>query len=986
MATLRFHLMRMIVYLLQSAEDSLRKPSTFLCVPKYRTDVKKMVPLLFLKLTLISLIFPAMATEFMLTEWSCCNFCRRNFLSITIHTRSFATHHILYLECILEAVRNKMAQNLYMPFRSLRAFLMICRSRSISHICDVALDVILKVGKVIIVIWIFILVFAAVGVHVYSIHYHFPANRTEHNIYHGNFDHVGYGILRLFALLTTENYPAFMMPAYGANTLNFFFFGIFLYAGVFFLLAILLAIIVDNYWKLSKRHVKEERKRDRIELAKAWNILDPNGVGFISLQDETIEKVLRLVKPELKDENIEVIMMYLDGDSDGKIETYEWCTRLTDALLFNFEDVSTETSQRQIFGSPIKENIASIVFGDVFLRIILLLIMLHTTLFMVHWYSIDSSTELVIHSLKTLVVCIFMVEGILRQVGSTSCILRENWIELMDFVFSCIAFAFNAMWYIHFGITWTNVYLFKGVTATVSALAVLFRLSANSQATKRGMNIFRKISPIMFDINYIVWSIIYFYAVIGMEAFSDSTLKIGNYSSEHIETGCGVGFDTFPCSLLTVFQIVTTSNWHEIMNVVMLSISPWTAIYFVTCFVIIDMVIMNLVVAIAIEAYKKLTTKLDDSIDDKIEPNWVSQTQRFKNGARRFLGTVLQSSRSPSIVTLPEIEHPLAQMSRKLSSTLEVCFCPVKEEEILGLASKLSFNEKLKHRMQKHRELRGTTLYKVTIPYRMKSYGEIDLHYGDKVEVLEKNGNFWRGICGNGRCGWFPAKCLDVIAVGGGGGALKNVSERTLVQEAVTKHSTTMNRQIKQSRPSLKHRPSSIRKKSGPWRKDILGKITVMNQDEILELNAIVKGTIRDRTRETMRRIPRLIHGLPSNKPRMKTSDSLNAEHENGGETSFAVKTHNLSVHHSADEPKSPIKIEVLPSSDCDEDPSDEEVNRETLSLGTCKSRLSVQKPRRHIKRRYNKPGSSNVPNWVSHFISNTQGELKIGSQTADDV
>jgi len=37
------------------------------------------------------------------------------------------------------------------------------------------------------------------------------------------------------------------------------------------------------------------------------------------------------------------------------------------------------------------------------------------------------------------------------------------------------------------------------------------------------------------------------------------------YEGSYVQYGCGVGFETFGCSLLVVFQIVTTNDWHEIM-------------------------------------------------------------------------------------------------------------------------------------------------------------------------------------------------------------------------------------------------------------------------------------------------------------------------------------------------------------------------------------------------------------------------------------
>jgi len=55
-------------------------------------------------------------------------------------------------------------------------------------------------------------------------------------------------------------FQEFIIPAFQKSWANFFFFGLFLYAGVFFLTAILLAIIVESYWDYSKRQVKVERR------------------------------------------------------------------------------------------------------------------------------------------------------------------------------------------------------------------------------------------------------------------------------------------------------------------------------------------------------------------------------------------------------------------------------------------------------------------------------------------------------------------------------------------------------------------------------------------------------------------------------------------------------------------------------------------------------------------------------------------------------
>ena len=60
----------------------------------------------------------------------------------------------------------------------------------------------------------------------------------------------------------------------------------------------------------------------------------------------------------------------------------------------------------------------------------------------------------------------------------------------------------------------------------------------------------------------------YFYAVIGMEAFHEHEITFDTPTADHFLYNCGLGFVDFRCSLYMLFQLLTTSNWHDIMNTV----------------------------------------------------------------------------------------------------------------------------------------------------------------------------------------------------------------------------------------------------------------------------------------------------------------------------------------------------------------------------------------------------------------------------------
>ena len=50
----------------------------------------------------------------------------------------------------------------------------------------------------------------------------------------------------------------------------------------------------------AKKHVKKERARERAELAKAWNLLDPLGHGSLAINDEKLVKLFKILRPQVK--------------------------------------------------------------------------------------------------------------------------------------------------------------------------------------------------------------------------------------------------------------------------------------------------------------------------------------------------------------------------------------------------------------------------------------------------------------------------------------------------------------------------------------------------------------------------------------------------------------------------------------------------------------------------------------------------------------
>ena len=160
------------------------------------------------------------------------------------------------------------------PFQFLRSFVFIIKIKTLYHFSMVVVKTFARILRTIFVIILYVLFFSCIAVHIYGEIYETSDSET----YQGEFSNAALAFIRMFVLITTENYPDVMLPVYEYHHVTFIYFVVFIYFGVFILMSILLAIVVDNYWTIAKMNVKKERLRGRKELAIAWNLLG-DGAG-----------------------------------------------------------------------------------------------------------------------------------------------------------------------------------------------------------------------------------------------------------------------------------------------------------------------------------------------------------------------------------------------------------------------------------------------------------------------------------------------------------------------------------------------------------------------------------------------------------------------------------------------------------------------------------------------------------------------------------
>lgn len=164
------------------------------------------------------------------------------------------------------------------PFQCLRSFVFILKISTFYHFFMVVVKTFARIIRTILVIILYVLFFSCIAVHVFGEIY----EDSDDEVYKEEFSTAPLAFIRMFVLITTENYPDVMTPVYSYHNTTFIYYVVFIYFGVFILTSILLAIVVDNYWTIAKMNVKKERLRGRKELAIAWNLLG-DGAGIITM-------------------------------------------------------------------------------------------------------------------------------------------------------------------------------------------------------------------------------------------------------------------------------------------------------------------------------------------------------------------------------------------------------------------------------------------------------------------------------------------------------------------------------------------------------------------------------------------------------------------------------------------------------------------------------------------------------------------------------
>jgi len=424
-----------------------------------------------------------------------------------------------------------------------------------------------------------------------------------------------YSALSLFVLSTSENYPDVMLPAY-MNSYNYFFFylAFILWANIFFL-NLLLVFICEVNGDIMASLLQEDADHEVKALSVAWKCLDVGDHGNITR--DLFFAVMSKMRSDYDEKQLGVLFSVVNVSGNNLISEAEW-QGLPDAFYVAVE--IHENADKHTNANPKLSKLRNLVYTIIVLLDCVSLVLYHsaTTVFRrmnfllvccllgIHLsdliYLRDSLRMRYYIRERKLLLFLLAIEtagsvvNFMDEKNPATCLIYFGIFRIFD-VFFLIAKDFSNR----------NQWIYE---SGIDPRELSGRLGLFYSFILRANKLFRamlEILPFFLFVCIALFSeLFYIYVILGMELFSGN----GNAGEDRCS---GVGyleheqdFCSFRAGTVTLLQVITTSNWHEIMYGAMEShegIYVWAGIYFVSFYVIGPLIMMALVTSVFINLF-----------------------------------------------------------------------------------------------------------------------------------------------------------------------------------------------------------------------------------------------------------------------------------------------------------------------------------------------------------------------------------------------
>lgn len=354
--------------------------------------------------------------------------------------------------------------------------------------------------------------------------------------------------------------------------------------------------------------VKADRKKERLKLIEGFNCMDPQGNGCITLEDW--RRLMRIAKPTLPD--AAHIFMF-NKLSAHKNEIMTWKEFIEILSIINLRLKARRDPRVRVphFLQPLQDMVARLIERPLWEGIIQALILLYWIIFCLVWQNMSKDVDRAFHIITAILVGIFVLDVLLRMLVrgfdfAMGVIVLSVPVNMLELVLLTVTVVDAALY-------WSGTCTY-GLCSTLGGIAQFLRLLYKSDRMVIALHVFSETSSLSIKLITLMTFVSYSYAVLGFEIYKELESFPPDYCAiadpvTKCESSVGSegNFGTFGCSWLMVFQIITTSNWHDLMNGVIAQRSRWDSLFFITCYGVTQFVILALMIGSFIDAFFRLT-------------------------------------------------------------------------------------------------------------------------------------------------------------------------------------------------------------------------------------------------------------------------------------------------------------------------------------------------------------------------------------------
>lgn len=531
--------------------------------------------------------------------------------------------------------------------RFLRPLLPLTESTSLRKMFNTVLRTLPNFIEVLFLLFIFVAMFSVIG---FCLFYQIYESELSQN-----FDTVWKAAVGVFIFLTTESFPDFMRPATMRSAWYLCYFIPIILGGTFVLVPMCTAIIYDEYKSQLQKQALDDRIKERKALAAAFEILN------IHQQNELPYGVVRtLLQSVAHKESYEYLQMITHSQTINLPEFFDLC----DLLFLHFE-LRSHSSRGSISRKCNLGSLSTIFADNSLIETIRLFQqsnigrwLYYAALFVgclsflvfgkyldAPLFPSDSESSLwniynswwfVVDGIDLFIVILFAIELAFRLIILGPNLFWEDPWNGFDFV--CVLTLLCSQFVLITPIPYLVSMVVNGSTsiANVNHIRGVCRIFSTVRIIRllRITRYWTNFQVIFHTLRLAVWTICEAFGFVLLIAFEfgiwGMILFAGPTSLSTIPGNDTpyMNFDSFGNGLLLLLQVLTTSNWHELMNIAARATNNvLAALFFISFYVVAVLVLLNVIISIILEFYSKQRTvrKMNKSFVDKIKsPSFFS--------------------------------------------------------------------------------------------------------------------------------------------------------------------------------------------------------------------------------------------------------------------------------------------------------------------------------------------------------------------------